>query len=339
MKKLALFLVVLLTFSCFSFAGCSNSANSVTVSFAQESLQVVKRTVNKGERLATYDIPEPIQNDPNYIYYWEKFDNNNITEDIVVRAKKYTKGLVFDLSGGGYVVQTYIGEYPHVIVPDYYNGQPVVAINGRAFDEDALSSQDENGVWVDRYDPTTNATGNRIRIVELPSTIKSIGNVAFYENRLLEEIIIPDEVQELGYGVFFRCHSLKNITLPKKLKTLGRAVLDSTKITSLIIPDGTEEIADYSIAYNNRLEYVVLPVSINKLGKNAICYYGTSVKTKIYYKGTVADWMFIDINREETSAVNAVLSDEVYFYSESEPTESGNYWRYVDGQPQIWINL
>lgn len=340
MKRVTIFiLLIIFSFSCLQFIGCSNSDEEVVVSFIQENYDVVKRTVKKGERLASTDIPEPVQNDESYIYYWEKFENNNLTENITVRAKKYTKGLVFELGGAGYMVSRYSGTYPRVIVPDYYEGKPVVGLNDRAFDEDSLSYRDSTtGAWVNVYDPVLEATGNRIRFVELPSTIKTMGGAAFYENRLLEEIVIPDEVESLGWGTFFWCQSLKKITLPKNIKYIDSAAIDSTKITSLVIPDGTTELAKSAISFNPKLEYVVLPVSINKLGKNAICYDKSyCAKTKIYYKGTYADWSFIDVNMEETSAINPVIVGDVYYYSEEEPIDTSlKYWHYVDGVPQVW---
>jgi hypothetical protein len=25
-----------------------------------------------------------------------------------------------------------------------------------------------------------------------------------------------------------------------------------------------------------------------------------------------------------------------YYYSETQPTESGNFWRFIDGEPTVW---
>lgn len=33
---------------------------------------------------------------------------------------------------------------------------------------------------------------------------------------------------------------------------------------------------------------------------------------------------------------NSLTSATKYFYSETEPTDDGNYWRYVDGVPTVW---
>ena len=33
---------------------------------------------------------------------------------------------------------------------------------------------------------------------------------------------------------------------------------------------------------------------------------------------------------------SVLLSKTIYFYSEEQPTEPGNYWHYVDGIPTPW---
>jgi hypothetical protein len=52
----------------------------------------------------------------------------------------------------------------------------------------------------------------------------------------------------------------------------------------------------------------------------------------VYYAGTAEDWnIFLggwngDVGNESVR----------YYYSESEPTENGNFWHYVDGVPTAW---
>ncbi|MEE3432094.1 MAG: hypothetical protein VZR78_05090, partial [Candidatus Enteromonas sp.] len=49
---------------------------------------------------------------------------------------------------------------------------------------------------------------------------------------------------------------------------------------------------------------------------------------KVFYAGSAA----ITINGGNDQLTSATW----YYYSEEEPTESGNYWRYVDGVPTVW---
>ena len=58
---------------------------------------------------------------------------------------------------------------------------------------------------------------------------------------------------------------------------------------------------------------------------------GCTALEKVYYKGTVEDWVKIKINSNPENAM-------WYYYSESKPTGSGNYWHYVDGKPTVWAS-
>ena len=54
----------------------------------------------------------------------------------------------------------------------------------------------------------------------------------------------------------------------------------------------------------------------------------------IYYQGTADDWNKIDINN---SGNDKLTSATRYYYSETKPTESGNFWHYNDnGEIEEW---
>ena len=55
--------------------------------------------------------------------------------------------------------------------------------------------------------------------------------------------------------------------------------------------------------------------------------------THIYYEGTAEEWANIKVE-----IVNGDENGELplYYYSETQPTAAGNYWRYVDGVPTVW---
>ena len=52
----------------------------------------------------------------------------------------------------------------------------------------------------------------------------------------------------------------------------------------------------------------------------------------VYYGGTPEEWEKIRISELD----DELLSATRYYYSEKQPTEAGNYWRYVDGVPTAW---
>jgi len=56
--------------------------------------------------------------------------------------------------------------------------------------------------------------------VQLPSSLRKIGDNAFYRCEGLEEIVIPEGVTELGDRAFRGCTMLRKVTLPRSLKTI-----------------------------------------------------------------------------------------------------------------------
>lgn len=55
--------------------------------------------------------------------------------------------------------------------------------------------------------------------------------------------------------------------------------------------------------------------------------------TSVYYEGTQAEWANISIRECNDNLIIATR----YYYSESQPTESGNYWHYDEsGNIAVW---
>lgn len=57
--------------------------------------------------------------------------------------------------------------------------------------------------------------------IELPNTIKSIGEYAFYRCSGLTSITIPNSVENIGWYAFSNCTGLTSITIPDSVKTIG----------------------------------------------------------------------------------------------------------------------
>ena len=53
----------------------------------------------------------------------------------------------------------------------------------------------------------------------------------------------------------------------------------------------------------------------------------------VYYEGTAEEWSSINIDPWSN---DRLINAPKYYYSEEQPTESGNYWHYVDGVPTVW---
>ncbi|MBQ9782090.1 MAG: leucine-rich repeat protein [Clostridia bacterium] len=146
-------------------------------------------------------------------------------------------------------------------------------------------------------------------------------------DKLISQVNIPDTVSAIDRYVFSGCENLTKFVVNKnsKLKVImNESFLNCSNLKSVVIPKSMTIIEGYS-------------------------FYGCDKIEKVYYGGTMAGWNSFLIVREEkidedTTIVKGLISEgnesllsaTIYFYSASQPTGSGNYWRYVNGEPTPW---
>ena len=142
--------------------------------------------------------------------------------------------------------------------------------------------------------------------ITIPNSVTTIRDQAFRECTNLTSITIPNSVTAIGRQTFEQCTNLTSITIPNGVKYIwGKAFKDCTNLTSITIPN-----------------------SVNNIGYGA--FYNCSNLTSVYFVGTQTEWQTISIEE-----YNTPLNDEtIFYYSEIEPSESGNYWHY-DGSNRI----
>lgn len=56
---------------------------------------------------------------------------------------------------------------------------------------------------------------------EISSSVKSIGDFAFYHCNTIERLVVPEGVETIGHHAFYGCGNLKNIHLPESLTAIG----------------------------------------------------------------------------------------------------------------------
>ena len=101
---------------------------------------------------------------------------------------------------------------------DYYDSNPM-------YYTDNFYMLDENNEW---YLPTE---------IEIPSTLTSIGNYAFYGCSSLTSIVIPEGVISIGESAFSYCSSLTSIVIPESVASIGeRAFCYCSSLTSITLP-------------------------------------------------------------------------------------------------------
>ena len=194
----------------------------------------------------------------------------------------------------------------------------------------------------------------------IPATIsgyrvKGIKEMAFY-NGTFTSVAIENGVEEIGNSAFSNCSKLAKITLPDSIKKIGSdafyntAYVDSTtnwdKETLYIgkylietnatemgetfeIKDGTTLLAEYSMFFSYHLKNLILPKSVKIINDSA--FDDCNTLDKIYFKGSRAEWNI------KVGGNNEIFSSaKRYYYSETQPNESGLFWHYVSGQVTEW---
>ncbi|MCR5462875.1 MAG: leucine-rich repeat domain-containing protein [bacterium] len=109
------------------------------------------------------------------------------------------------------------------------------------------------------------------------------------------------------------------------------AFKEKKRVEGIKIGTGVTKIEDNSFM-NCDLKTILLSSYIEKIGENA--FSGCDELEKVFYSGTSIDWDYVYIDSGNESLTNTTI----YFYSETEPTEQGNYWHFVDNVPTIWEN-
>ena len=191
--------------------------------------------------------------------------------------------------------------------------------------------------------------------IAIPNGVTSIGNYAFYGCSSLTSITIPDNVTSIEAGTFYGCSSLTNIIIPDSVTSIGESAfrgctsLESitvpngvtsisnnafygcSNLTSITIPDNVTGINNHTFYDCSNLTSITIPKSVTSIDNYAL--YNCSKLENVYYTGTTEDWAYIYINNSGNSNLTNAT---IYYYSEAEPTEEGNYWHYVDGVVTIW---
>ena len=202
-----------------------------------------------------------------------------------------------------------------LIIPATHEGLPVKRIGDRAFKD-------------------TNITN-----VVLPNSITFIGSFAFSDCSELVSINLPEGLQSIAFAAF-QSTALKNIIIPASLSILEVGAFERCfDLESVRFANGSfiSTIETNTFNSDESLQSVIIPAGVNLIQSGAFgnCYALQSV----YYVGTQEEWNDITIeNGNECLTPGSWCSATIYYYSETQPTEAGNYWHYAaDGvTPVKW---
>lgn len=102
--------------------------------------------------------------------------------------------------------------------------------------------------------------------VTLPSTVETVGNAAFYDCKLLEEVILSNGVESIGTHSFFGCNVLTSLSLPESLVSIGDYAFLASGLIHVSLPRGLKSVAFGAFSDCASLKDVYIPKSVKTMG-------------------------------------------------------------------------
>lgn len=174
------------------------------------------------------------------------------------------------------------------------------------------------GIGYMAFAPKTANEYGLVTSVELPATIKAIGNQAFHRCNKLERVELPDGIVEIGEGAFSGCSNLVIDHLPASLTSLGNAAFYGcySLADNLVLPDGLKEVPTRAFIYCG-IESLDTGEGVTAIGSNAFedCYTMTSVT----FGGnltTIDSWAFQNcsgLEKVELPAACTYLGQQAFY--------------------------
>ena len=211
---------------------------------------------------------------------------------------------------------------------------------------DGIGVQAFEGCGVEQLTIPSSVTGwaasafqncTKLRSVKIPDNIdlKMINGYSFYGCESLSKINIPDGVEKIRGEAFTGCISLTSLSIPDSVTYFEMNSICYTGLTHFVWPKNVGPVEAYTPKYKDGmpLNYLVIQKGTKYL--QYIQFFLYDNLDTFYFEGTEEEFQEIEIERTK-STEKWESNLKIYYYSETEPTQEGNFWHYVDGLPVKW---
>lgn len=172
-----------------------------------------------------------------------------------------------------------------VVVPEEVECQDkkykVIAIRGERYDKAHFEyPSDKRRKPIVSYTTITNPVfiGQALHSVQeklevvLPSSLKTIGNFAFYDCSNLTSVTLSDGIISIDECAFCKCSNLTSVTIPNGVTYIGKsAFAKCSNLTSVTIPNSVTSIGQCCFLDCSNLTSVTIPNGVTYIEKMIFC--------------------------------------------------------------------
>jgi len=155
-------------------------------------------------------------------------------------------------------------------IPAERADKPITAIGYRAFYNKGLKSVSFSDDIQLKDIRASAFAENQITKIDIPKSVKTIGDTSFMDNQLFE-VVIPDGVTDIGYGAF-AYNQLTEITIPDSVISIDYSAFLHNQLTTINIKSEKINSIESGVFAYNQLTKVVIPNSVTSIGNGAFGY-------------------------------------------------------------------
>ncbi len=101
----------------------------------------------------------------------------------------------------------------------------------------------------------------------LPTTLKTVGEMAFNGCEALEELTLPNGLTTVGWNAFTGCTHLKEMIFPDSVKTIGPGALaECNALANVKLPEGLTCLEYHLFRFCHSLKEITIPKTVTEIG-------------------------------------------------------------------------